>query len=100
VIVVIGYLTIDPAHRAAAEAAIAELVPLTLAEDGCVDYRYSADLLVPDRINITEQWASEAAMEAHMATNHLAQFMATIGPCLGGAVEITRHDVAASTKLF
>jgi quinol monooxygenase YgiN len=99
-IVVIGYLTIDPDHRAEAEAAIATLVPLTVAEEGCIDYRYSADLLEPDRINIVEQWASEEAMNAHMATDHLAAFMTAIGPCLGGAVEITRHDVATSSKLF
>ncbi|MFN8017847.1 MAG: putative quinol monooxygenase [Acidimicrobiales bacterium] len=99
-IVVVGYLTIDPAKRAEAEAAIATLVPLTQAEDGCIDYRYSADLLVPGRINIIEQWASEDAMNVHMGQAHFAEFMAAIGPCIGGDVEVTRHDVSASTKLF
>jgi quinol monooxygenase YgiN len=99
-IVVTGYLTIAPEHRAAAEAAIATLVPLTVAEQGCVEYRYSADVLEPNRINIVEQWASEEAMNVHMGTDHLAEFMGAIGPCLGGPVEITRHDIASSTKLF
>jgi quinol monooxygenase YgiN len=100
VIVVTGYLTIDPAQRATAEAAIATLVPLTEAEDGCVSYRYAADLLEPDRINVAEVWESEEAMTAHMGAEHFAAFMTEIGPCIGGAVEITRYDVSNVTKLF
>ena len=99
-IVVAGYLTIDPAKRAEAEAAIAALVPVTQAEDGCIDYRYSADLGEPNRINILEQWESEEAMTVHMGQAHFADFMAAIGPCIGGDVEVVRHDVATSTKLF
>jgi quinol monooxygenase YgiN len=99
-IVVTGYLTIDPAKRAEVEAAIATLVPLTVAEDGCVEYRYATDVLEPNRINIWEQWESEDAMTAHMGTSHLADFMGVVGTCIGGPVEITRHDVATSTKLF
>lgn len=99
-IVVIGYLTINPDKRAQAEEAIAKLVPLTQAEDGCVQYTYSADLGEPDRINITEQWESEDAMTAHMGAEHFAEFMGSIGDCIGGDVAVTRHDVSSSTKLF
>lgn len=99
-IVVTGYLTIAPEKRAEAEAAIATLVPLTEAEDGCLQYRYSADLLAPERINIVEQWESEEAMNVHMGQAHFAAFMEAIGPCIGGDVAVTRHDVSASTKLF
>lgn len=99
-IVVTGYLTIAPEHRATAEAAIAKLVPLTEAEEGCVTYRYAADLLEPNRINITEQWESEDAMTTHMGAPHFAEFMEAIGPCIGGDVAVVRHDVASSTKLF
>ncbi len=99
-IVVNGYLTIDPAKRAEAEAAIATLVPLTEAEDGCVSYRYAADLLAPERINVAEVWESDEAMTAHMGSEHFAAFMGEIGPCIGGDVSITRYDVSSSTKLF
>lgn len=99
-IVVIGYLTIDPAKRDEVHEAIGALVPATRAEDGCIDYRYSIDIDDPARINIVEQWESEDAMNAHMGTEHLATFMGVMGTCLGGPVEIVRHDVASSTKLF
>ena len=99
-IIATGYLTIDPAKRDQAEAAIATLVPATLAEDGCAEYRYSNDLADPNRINILEQWESEEAMTTHMGTEHLATFMTAIGECLGGPAEVWRHDVATSSKLF
>lgn len=99
-IIVVGHLTINPDKRAEAEAAIAKLVPLTEAEDGCGMYRYAADLQVPDRVNIVEQWESEDAMNAHMGSAHFMEFMGAIGDCIGGDVSVTRHDVASSTKLF
>ena len=99
-IVVVGYLTINPDMRAEVEAAIATLVPLTVAEEGCVEYRYATDVLDANRINIWEQWESEEAMTAHMGTAHLADFMTVMGSCIGGPLEITRHDIASSTKIF
>lgn len=99
-IVVVGHLTINPDKRAEAEALIATLVPLTQAEEGNVDYRYSADLGDPTRINITELWESEDAMNAHMGMDHFVAFMGGIGDCIGGDVSVTRYDVASSTKLF
>jgi quinol monooxygenase YgiN len=99
-IICTGYLTLDPAQRDAAEAAIAKVVAATTAEPGNLEYRYSADLADPNRINIFEAWADEAAMNEHMGTDHLAEFLGTIGGCLGGPAEVTRDDVASSTKLF
>lgn len=99
-IIVVGYLTINPDMRSEVEAAIATLVPLTVAEEGCDEYRYANDLSEPNRINIWEQWASEEAMNSHMATTHLADFMTVMGGAIGGPLEITRHDVSSSTKIF
>jgi quinol monooxygenase YgiN len=99
-IVVTGYLTIDPDKRAEAEAAIAAFVPQNLAEAGCVDYRFSTDVLDPNRINGLEIWEDQAAIDAHMASAHMAEFMGAIGGCLAGGVEFTAHEVSSSTKLI
>ena len=99
-IIVAGHLTIDPAQRDAALAAIAAGVAATRDEEGNVDYRFSPDLDDPNRFNLIECWESEEAMNAHMATAHLAEFMTAIGPCLGGSAEIIRYDVASSSPLF
>jgi quinol monooxygenase YgiN len=100
VIIVNGHLTIDPAQREAAEAAIADAVAATRAEPGNLDYRFSADLAEPGRINMVEIWEDQAAIDAHMGTDHLAAFMAAIGPCVAGSVSITSYDIASSTTLI
>ena len=63
-------------------------------------YRYATDVLEPNQINIWEQWESQDAMDAHMGTAHLADFMGVMGTCIGGPLEITRHDIASSSKIF
>ncbi|QXC62167.1 antibiotic biosynthesis monooxygenase [Aquihabitans sp. G128] len=98
-IVVAGHLAVNPEHRDAALAAIATGVAATRAEPGCVDYRFSPDLEDENRFNLIEQWESEEAMNEHLATPHLAEFMTAIVPCLLGA-EIIRHDVSSSAPLF
>ena len=99
-IIVNGHLTIDPAQRDAAEAAIADAVAATRAEPGNIDYRFSADLADPGRINMVEIWEDQAAIDAHMGTDHLAAFMTAIGPCVAGSVSITSYDIASSTTLM
>lgn len=99
-IIVVGHLTIAPEHRETAIEAMRACVAATRAETGNIDYRYSPDLDEENRFNLTEAWEDDAAMEQHMATPHMATFLTTIGPCIGGDVEIVRHDVSASARLF
>ena len=99
-IVVIGYITIDPSKRDEVVAGISTLVEATRAEEGNIDYRYSDDLFVENRINITEEWQDQAAVDLHMGTPHMADFLTIMGTSLGGPVEITSYEVSSSTKLF
>lgn len=99
-IVVAGHLTIDPAQRETALAAIAAGVASTRAEPGNIDYRFSPDLDYPNRFNLIEIWEDEQAMTEHMATDHLAAFMAVIVPCVSGSAEVIRYDVSSSAPLF
>jgi quinol monooxygenase YgiN len=100
VIVVTGFLTLNPDHRDTAVDAVRTLVAATRAEEGNEEYRYSWDLDDPNRLNIEERWADQDSMDAHMVAPHFASFMEVIGPCIGGDVSITKFDVAGSTKIF
>lgn len=98
-IVVTGHLSIAPDQLDTALAAIRTNVAATRAEPGNVDYRFSTDLDEPGRLNVVEQWEDEAALDAHMASAHMAEFMGAIIPMVTGA-EVVRHDVSASSKLI
>ena len=57
-------------------AAAAEIVPITRREQGCVHYAFATDLLQPHVVWISEQWASEADLMAHLSAPHISDFLA------------------------
>lgn len=99
-IVVVGHLTIDPAQRDAAVAAIAAAETATRAEDGNLEYRFSADLADPARINATEVWESREQMDAHMSSPALAEFMTAMTPLVTGSVSFTGYEVDSSFTII
>lgn len=77
-IVVAGYARSRPEARQEARAAMVEVAEATRQEAGCIDYRFFNDLVDPDLFFIFEQWESDAALEAHLRTAHVAAFFAKV----------------------
>jgi len=48
-------------------------------EDGCLDYTFSVEVSDPNTLRITEKWETVEALQAHMATPHMAEFQGAIG---------------------
>ncbi len=61
-----------------ARAAIADMVAASNAEEGCIAYAFTQDVLDPSVLHIVEKWQDEAALAAHFATPHMAAFGAAI----------------------
>jgi quinol monooxygenase YgiN len=80
-IIVTGVIDLDPAKRYDAIAAALAVMEATRAEEGNESYTFSADFTDPGRFYLVEQWASEEAMNVHMGTAHLAEFMGKIAEC-------------------
>lgn len=55
-------------------AAAAWLVPASRQDPGCQFYAFSEDMLEPGVINISQRWVDDAALMAHIATQHAARF--------------------------
>lgn len=85
---IIAKLTARPGKSAALEAVLRELVAATAKEPGAVVY----DLLRPEGQEnvfvVTERYASAAARESHLASEHLKTALAKISDCLAGAPDI------------
>jgi quinol monooxygenase YgiN len=73
-VIVQGFAKVDPAHMPAARALAADMIGQTRAEPGCLEYSYAEDLLEPGVIRVAERWESQAALEAHFKTLHMAVF--------------------------
>jgi quinol monooxygenase YgiN len=69
-IVISAQIDLDPAQREEALRSARPHIEAALAEKGCIHYDWSACAMSPTRINVFEEWESEAALAAHF--NHVA----------------------------
>ncbi|WP_420453643.1 putative quinol monooxygenase [Ilumatobacter sp.] len=93
-IIVSGFLKVDPDERASYLEGCRQVVQAARASDGCIDFHLSADPLEADRINIFEQWESTEAVEAFRGSGPSDDQQAAILDA-----KVSQHEVAASTSL-
>jgi quinol monooxygenase YgiN len=55
------------------------LIEAALAEKGCVEYSWTADLSIPGRIRVFEEWESEADLAVHLAGQPYLGMLAHLG---------------------
>ena len=99
-IIVTGHLRVDPARHDEAVAAALEVMEATRAEEGNEAYTFSADLAEPGLLHIYERWADAAALDAHMATPHMATFMGAMGGLGISGGEVVKWEGGTPTKLM
>jgi quinol monooxygenase YgiN len=85
-ICVIATIETAPGRRDELLKVFEGLVPKVLAEQGCIEYAPMVDLpndKIPLRENVVtmvEKWESLAALEAHLASPHMAEFRNQTAP--------------------
>lgn len=87
-LIIMGTVRIAPERIAAALPAMRRMVAASNAEDGCLLYAYSQDLVDPGVVRISERWRDRDALKAHFASPHMAEWRQVI-PGLG----ITDRDL-------
>lgn len=96
-LLIVGTVRLPPDNLAAARPAMARMIAASRAEPGCRGYSYAEDVLDPGLIRVAEMWEDRAALDAHFASPHIADWRAA-WPALGfHARDLTLHEVAAST---
>lgn len=73
-IIVTGTVRVDPARREAARDIMERMIIASRAEDGCIEYAYSVDVLDPGLIRVHEIWRDREALQAHFNTPHLQEW--------------------------
>jgi quinol monooxygenase YgiN len=66
-IIVSGEFTLEPEQRDEFIAGRGDAMRASRAEDGCIEYTFSADPLDAGRVLLFERWTSQAALDAHLA---------------------------------
>ncbi len=57
-------------------AVMMEMMRLSRAEDGCIEYVYSQDLIERTLVHVFEVWRDEAALQAHHDAPHFHRWKA------------------------
>lgn len=93
-IIVSGWLIVDPGERESYLAGCREVIVQARAAPGCIDFHLAADPIEPGRINIFEQWDSFADVDRFRGDGTPAEQAAAI---LDASVH--QHDIAATERL-
>lgn len=97
-LLVSGTIVMNPEKVDRARALVRPLMEQTRKEPGCIAYDFSVALDDPGRLRLHEEWESEEAIDAHVASPHLAAFMGAIGDLDITHAEIFRYEVTNKTQ--
>ena len=73
---ILAQITAEPGKEDLVRAELEKLVPITRAEDGCIQYDLHVDTETPGFFVFYENWESRELWQTHMNAPHLAAYMA------------------------
>jgi quinol monooxygenase YgiN len=89
-IAVIDHFRMPPELLEEARPMMAKVIEATRAEDGCIAYSYSEDVVEPGLIRVSELWQSREHLAMHFKTPHMATWAEE-----RAGLGLTDRDIAA-----
>lgn len=93
-IIVSGWLRVSAEQRDGYLGNCRDVIVAARAAPGCIDFHVAADPLDDERINVFEQWASVAALEAFRGSGPTGDQQAAII-----TAHVEQHEIATTTPL-
>ena len=90
-IIVSGRIYVRRGRRDAFLAASMEAVMAARRSSGCLEFVVAADPIEPDRVNVYEQWESEAQLEAFRGEGPGPDLLSDIV-----SADVSRHQISSS----
>jgi quinol monooxygenase YgiN len=81
---VVAVITSKAGSESIVEGALKDLAGASKKDHGCVAYELFASDSTPGAFVTVEQWESQADLDAHMASPHIAQMITVAGDHLDG----------------
>lgn len=97
-IIVIARAEFDPATLDAMQVGLDAMMRATWADSGCLSYSMAVENRAEGIVSIVERWATEADLEAHLATAHMAAFKTAIDGSLR-SIDATVYIVTGERPL-
>ena len=99
-IVIAGTVPTKPERREEIIAAAVAMMTASNAEPGCNSYRFSFAMDDPALVCISEEWVDQAALDAHFAMPHMAEFQGKLRDVVAGPGSFTKYEIASSGPRF
>jgi quinol monooxygenase YgiN len=93
-VIVAGYLVVEPLQRDSYLAECKAVVQQARRTPGCIDFAISADLLDPSRVDIFERWESQAAVDAFRGSGPSDEQQGSIV-----SASVSEYDVGGERRL-
>jgi quinol monooxygenase YgiN len=74
-VIVAGYICVDPQQIEKFRAAVIPLARDTKKEPGCLAYTLAVDDAAAGRIVVLERWQDEPTLRKHLETQHVKTFL-------------------------
>ncbi len=97
-VIVAGWMELDPDKREAFLAGRIEGMRTSRAEPGCLEYTMSADPVDPRRVVLFERWARQEDLDAHLAAMRSRPASQGTGPA-PAKVSIMVYEVTGERPL-
>lgn len=91
---IVANIQANPGQIELVRAELEKLVPITRAEEGCIQYDLQSDNDDPAHFMFYENWESRALWQTHMNAPHLAAYMEATD---GAVAAFTLHEMTLTT---
>lgn len=98
-LIIAGTIRFNPTKTDEARALVDKVVTATRAEDGNLDYSFAIDVLDPGLVRVFEAWRDQAAIDAHMASPHLAEFLGAVSSLDVTDVHLDSYEAGEPTRV-
>ncbi len=98
-IIISGTFEVDPNEIDRARTALEAMAEASREDEGCLAYGFWVDPNVPHRFLAYEQWESEPAIEAHMATAHAAAFIEVLPKLRVHSSDVWRYQATRMSRV-
>ena len=98
-IVITGHFVLSKPIDDALRQAAAAMMKASNAEPGCAHYAFSQDLADPNTLWVSEEWVDDAALKAHFAAPHMADFQKVMATLTFVSRSIKRYEVASAATM-
>ena len=94
-LIVVAEMTARSGKEAELRQKLTGFVAPTRAENGCVQYDLHEEENQPGHFLFFERWTSAQALEAHLASPHIASVLPELGPILAQPARISKFRQTA-----